>query len=95
MKTRWGTCNPEAGRIWLNSELAKKPVSCLEYVVVHEMVHLLERGHTERFRRILDRVLPGWRMHLDELNRAYLGAEDWGRATSSPVASADPGAPER
>ena len=80
MKTRWGTCNPEAGRIWLNSELAKKPVSCLEYVVVHEMVHLLERGHNDRFREILDRVMPGWRMRLDELNQAYLADEEWGRA---------------
>ena len=81
MKTRWGTCNPEAGRIWLNSELAKKPVSCLEYVVVHEMVHLIERGHTERFREILDRVMPGWRMRLDELNRAFLADEEWAGAT--------------
>ena len=77
MKTRWGTCNREAGRIWLNSELAKKPVACLEYVVVHEMAHLIERGHNERFRSILDRVMPGWRMRLEELNRAYLADEDW------------------
>ena len=84
MKTRWGTCNPEAGRIWLNSELAKKPLLCLEYVVVHEMVHLIERAHTDRFRRILDRVMPGWRRRLDELNRAYLADEEWGGATSHP-----------
>ena len=77
MKTRWGTCNPQAGRIWLNSELAKKPVSCLEYVVVHEMVHLLERGHTDRFRGILDRLMPGWQTRLDELNRASLADEEW------------------
>ena len=83
MKTRWGTCNPEAGRIWLNSELAKKPVSCLEYVVVHEMVHLLERGHNDRFREILDQLLPGWRMRLEELNRAYLADEEWGAAYPS------------
>ena len=83
MKTRWGTCNLEAERIWLNSELAKKPVSCLEYVVVHEMVHLIERGHTERFRRILDRVMPGWPMRLDELNRAHLVDEDWRAETAS------------
>ena len=82
MRTRWGTCNPEAGRIWLNSELAKKPVSCLEYVVVHEMIHLIERGHNERFRGILDRVLPGWRMRLDELNRGQLPDEEWGGATT-------------
>ena len=78
MRTRWGTCNPEAGRIWLNSELAKKPVPCLEYVVVHEMIHLIERGHNDRFRAILDRVMPAWRMQLDELNREYLADEEWG-----------------
>ena len=83
MKTRWGTCSPEAGRIWLNSELAKKPVSCLEYVVVHEMIHLIERGHNERFRGILDRVMPGWRMRLDELNRGYLAEEGWVRIKAS------------
>ncbi|WP_420633075.1 M48 family metallopeptidase [Candidatus Palauibacter sp.] len=77
MKTRWGTCNREAGRIWLNSELAKKPVSCLEYVVVHEMVHLIERGHNERFRSILDRVLPNWRHRLDALAREPLANETW------------------
>ena len=88
MKTRWGTCNPEAGRIWLNSELAKKPVSCLEYVVVHELVHLIERPHNDRFRTILDRIMPDWRMRLDELNKAYLADEEWGGATpSSPVVS--------
>ena len=78
MRTRWGTCNPDAGRIWLNSELAKKPVSCLEYVVIHEMIHLLERGHNDRFRRILDRVMPAWRPRLEELNRTYLPDEEWG-----------------
>ena len=77
MKTRWGTCNPEARRIWLNSELAKKPLSCLEYVVVHEMVHLIDRRHTEEFRGMLDRLMPGWRMRLHELNREYLAHEDW------------------
>lgn len=83
MKTRWGTCNPEARRIWLNSELAKKPVSCLEYVVVHEMIHLIERSHNDRFRRTLDRVMPGWRTRLEELNRAYLVDEDWGAVSYS------------
>ena len=83
MKTRWGTCNPEAGRIWLNSELAKKPVSCIEYVVVHEMVHLIERGHGERFRGILDRVMPGWRGRVEELNRAHLTNEEWGEGSFS------------
>ena len=83
MKTRWGTCNRESRRIWLNSELAKKPVSCVEYVVVHEMVHLIERGHNERFRSILDQVMPGWRMRLSELNRSYLADENWSGAAAS------------
>jgi predicted metal-dependent hydrolase len=78
MKTRWGTCNPDAGRIWLNLELAKKPPSCLEYILVHEMVHLLERHHSERFRELMDRLMPQWRMHRQELNRAPLVHEDWG-----------------
>ncbi len=72
MKTKWGTCNPVAGRIWLNTELAKKPPACLEYVVVHEMIHLVERNHTERFRGILDRALPDWRQRVERLNREPL-----------------------
>ena len=77
MKTRWGTCNLEAARIWLNSELAKKPASCLEYVVVHEMAHLIERGHNDQFRGILDKAMPEWRNRLAELNRAHLVDEEW------------------
>ena len=77
MKTRWGTCNVAAGRIWLNLELAKKPPSCLEYILVHEMVHLVERHHTDRFRQNMDRFMPQWRLHRDELNRAPLAREDW------------------
>lgn len=59
MKTRWGSCNTQARRIWLNSELAKKPPGCLEYVLVHEMAHLLERGHGDGFKSLMDRFLPG------------------------------------
>lgn len=77
MKTRWGTCNPAARHIWLNSELAKKPLSCIEYVVVHEMVHLVEPAHNDRFREILDRVMPQWRLRAEELNRTQLGHERW------------------
>ncbi len=77
MKTRWGSCNAEAGRIWLNTELAKKPPKCLEYILVHEMVHLIERRHTERFRDLMDAFMPSWRLHRDELNRAPLAHEDW------------------
>lgn len=58
MKTRWGSCNASARRIGLNLELAKKPTACLEYILVHEMVHLLERHHTERFRELMDRFMP-------------------------------------
>jgi hypothetical protein len=77
MKTRWGSCNPDAQRIWVNLELAKKPVSCLEYILVHEMVHLIERHHTERFRELMDALMPSWQMYRDELNQAPLAHEEW------------------
>lgn len=68
MKTKWGSCNTTAGRIWLNLELAKKNPACLEYTVVHEMVHLLERLHNERFVAYMDEFLPNWRSIKAELN---------------------------
>ncbi len=77
MKTRWGTCNAEAGRIWLNLELAKKSPSCLEYILVHEMVHLVERRHDDRFRHLMDGAMPQWRLFRDELNKAPLSHEEW------------------
>ena len=77
MKTRWGSCNRDTRRIWLNLELAKKPVSCLEYIMVHEMVHLKERTHNERFRTLMDQMLPQWRLHRDVLNQAPLAHETW------------------
>ena len=77
MKTRWGTCNKDASRIWLNLELVKKPVACLEYIVVHEMVHLVERSHNDRFRDLMDKLMPQWHMYRDELNRAPLAHADW------------------
>ena len=77
MKTRWGSCNDHAGRIWLNLELAKKSPMCLEYILVHEMVHLLERRHNERFRSLMDTVMPNWRLFREELNRAPLAHEKW------------------
>lgn len=77
MKTRWGSCNAVARRIWLNLELAKKSVGCLEYILVHEMVHLVERHHNERFRELMDRVMPSWRIRRDELNRAPLAHQEW------------------
>jgi len=77
MKTLWGSCNIKAKRIWLNLELAKKPNACLVYVLVHEMVHLLERHHNDRFRELMDTFLPQWRTYRDELNKAPLAHEDW------------------
>lgn len=69
MKTRWGTCNTSAKRIWLNLQLAKKKPECLEYVVVHEMTHLLEKNHNQRFYDFMNKFLPEWRNIKDELNR--------------------------
>lgn len=77
MRTRWGSCNPEARRIWLNLELAKKPSLCLEYIVAYEMVHFLERHHTDRFRELMDKLMPAWRLYREELNRAPLAHEAW------------------
>jgi len=73
MKTRWGSCNRKAGRIWLNLELAKKSPSCLEYVVVHEMLHLVERHHNDRFKELISDLLPNWQTTRDELNRSPIG----------------------
>jgi predicted metal-dependent hydrolase len=77
MRTKWGTCNIKARRIWLNLELAKKPVQCLESIIVHEMVHLLERHHNDRFTALMDGFMPQWRHHRAEMNRAPLGHETW------------------
>lgn len=78
MKTKWGACNIEAKRIWLNLELAKKPKICLEYIIVHELVHLLERNHNERFVAYLDEFMPKWRLHRDELNSLPIAHSNWG-----------------
>ncbi|MBI4630692.1 MAG: M48 family metallopeptidase, partial [Chloroflexi bacterium] len=78
MKTKWGTCHPEAQRIWLNLELAKKSTRCLEYIVVHELVHLLERHHNEAFVAYMNKFLPQWRTLRAELNREPLAHEEWG-----------------
>jgi len=78
MKTRWGSCNPENGSIRLNTELAKKPLECLEYLVVHEMTHLLEPTHNDRFMTLLESFMPKWRFFRDELNRLPVRHEDWG-----------------
>jgi len=77
MKTRWGTCNKDAGRILLNLELAKKPVSCIEYVIVHELLHLIEKQHNECFVQLMTKYLPKWRSVKEELNRFILSHEEW------------------
>ena len=77
MKTKWGGCNPRARTIRLNTELAKKPRDLLEYVVVHEMVHLLEPRHSERFLVLLDKHYPSWREARAELNELPLGHQNW------------------
>jgi predicted metal-dependent hydrolase len=77
MKTKWGSCNIAQNRIWLNLELAKKPIECLEYVLIHELVHLLERHHGEPFKVHLDHFLPRWRQCRDLLHREPLKEETW------------------
>jgi len=78
MKTNWGTCNIEKKRILINLELAKKPLHCLEYVILHEMVHLLERHHNERFLYYMDTYLPNWKQIRTELNKLPVSHADWG-----------------
>jgi hypothetical protein len=77
MRTKWGSCNPSARRVWINLELAKKPELCLEYIVVHELTHLHERHHNERFTALLDTHMPQWRKYRDMLNRLPLAHEEW------------------
>lgn len=77
MKTRWGSCNVRDRRVWLNLELAKKTPQCLEYVLVHEMVHLLERHHNDRFKALMDQLMPQWQLYRDELNQTPLAYEEW------------------
>lgn len=77
MKTRWGSCNTATQCIRLNTELAKKPRECLEYIVVHEMCHLLEPTHNARFVSLMDHFIPQWQHHRDLLNRLPVSHEDW------------------
>ncbi|MEC9357488.1 MAG: SprT family zinc-dependent metalloprotease [Pseudomonadota bacterium] len=77
MKTKWGSCNPKARSIRLNSELAKKPPECLEYIIVHELLHLIEPTHNERFIALMDRYMPHWPAHRDRLNQVPLRHEEW------------------
>ncbi len=77
MKTKWGSCNIADKRIWINLELAKKSPECLEYILVHELVHLHERHHNENFMRLMDKFLPNWRLSRDVLKSEPLAHEDW------------------
>ncbi len=77
MKTKWGSCNHRARTIRLNTELAKKPAECLEYIVVHELVHLLEPTHNARFVALMDRSMPTWQFHRQVLNRLPVRRETW------------------
>jgi predicted metal-dependent hydrolase len=77
MRTRWGSCNPTARSIRLNTDLAKKPRECLEYIVVHEMCHLLEPTHNARFISLMDHFVPNWHVLRQALNRLPVRHEDW------------------
>lgn len=78
MKTKWGSCNHDARTIRLNTDLAKKPPECLEYIVIHELMHLLEPTHNARFQSLMDHHHPQWRSHQDTLNRLPVRHETWG-----------------
>lgn len=78
MKTKWGSCNVVSRNIRFNTELAKKPIECLEYIVVHEMTHLLEPTHNVRFMSLIEQFMPKWKFHRDELNSLPLKHEkEW------------------
>lgn len=77
MRTKWGTCNHNAKRIWLNLELARKPLECIEYIVVHELIHIIESSHNRRFIALLDDHMPKWKFFRDELNRLPFSHVDW------------------
>jgi len=77
MKTKWGTCNIEQKRIWINLELAKKPLHCLEYIVVHEIIHLLERHHNAHFLFLMEKYFPKWKHSKEELNRLPVSHGEW------------------
>ncbi len=77
MKTKWGSCNPLAQSIRLNTDLAKKPRECLEYIVVHELVHILEPSHNDRFVGLMDRFMPKWQSHRQLLNSLPVRQESW------------------
>lgn len=77
MKTKWGSCNPQNKRIWINLELAKKPSECLEYIVVHELIHLLERHHNDHFIKLMDQYISNWRDIRELLKKTPIAEEQW------------------
>jgi len=77
MRTRWGSCNPPARTIRLNTDLAKKPKECIEYIVVHELIHLLEPTHNARFVSLMDQFMPRWQAYRAALNRLPVRHEEW------------------
>jgi predicted metal-dependent hydrolase len=77
MKTKWGSCSSDSRSIRLNTDLAKKPPECLEYIIVHEMAHLLEPTHNDRFTTLMNQFMPNWRFHREELNRLPVRHEKW------------------
>jgi len=89
MKTRWGSCTPTSRSVRLNLELATRPPRCLKYVLVHEMVHLLERSHNNRFVSLMDQFLPNWRLIKDELNQSPLSYAVWGPSRKAEPVQAD------
>ena len=79
MKTKWGTCNPDGRSIRLNTDLAKKPPPYLEYILVHELTHLIEKTHNDRFTALMDQFMPQWPQYRELLNTSPLTHEDWGK----------------
>ena len=77
MKTRWGSCSPASGKIRINTELVRKPPECLEYILVHEMAHLIEPSHNRRFIALMDQYVPKWKLYKDELNHLPVRHEEW------------------
>ena len=77
MRTKWGSCNIDKKSVLLNLNLARTPVECIEYIVVHELVHLLERHHNDNFKVHMDRLLPEWKQCRDILNKSILSYDDW------------------
>lgn len=77
MKTKWGVYNVEAKRIWVNLELGKKLIICFEYIILHELLHFIERHHNDNFMAYLEKYMPQWKYHREELNRLPVSHGEW------------------